>query len=128
MTTPGGHAEKHASFIRVRQTKERGSDPMSIISKFTVTKNQYNGWKGTIEFTIDSSRVLRGLPPVSPTRGLIMTAMERGIIVRKGSWYSFSGTGETIEQGELNTVHKIEADEEMLAYVKDELEKVEKNG
>lgn len=128
MTTPGGHAEKHASFIRIRQTKQRGSDPMSIISRFTVTKNQYNGWKGTIEFTIDSSRILRGLPPVSPTRGLIMLAMEKDIIVRKGSWYSFKGTGETIEQGELNTVHKIEADEEMLTYVKAELEKVEKNG
>lgn len=110
ITTPGGHAEKHHSILRmfITQAKWKDQDDGQLMN-IHVNKN-HSGPKG-IKTTvhIDTSRVWKGLPPINPVMETVYLATERGLLHRAGSWYKWTPEDESnIAQGFNNLVEYFE--------------------
>jgi len=110
ITTPGGHAEKHHSILRmfITQAKWKDKDDGQLMN-IHVNKNHAGpkGIKATVH--IDTSRVWKGLPPINPVLENTYLAIDKGLLHRAGSWYKWNKEDETnIAQGFNNLVEHFE--------------------
>lgn len=117
ITTPGGHAIKHHSILRMFLTRKqwKGYDDGQIMN-IHINKN-HAGPKGkSVETHIDSGRVWKGLPPIDEKRENVILASNEGFLIRKGAYYYWEEDGESLAQGLDNLVQ----------YFKDKDEEYEK--
>lgn len=114
ITTPGGHAEKHHSILRmfITQAQWKDNDDGQLMN-IHVNKN-HAGPKGIkVTVHIDTSRVWNGLPPINPIMETVYLASELGLVHRAGSWYKWTEEStDNLAQGFNNLVKYFEENEE----------------
>jgi RecA/RadA recombinase len=110
---PGGNALKFYASIRMKisriQTLKKGADEYGIRSKVRVMKN-----KTAVPFKEAEFDILFG-KGISTLGCLVDLAEERGIIVRKGAWYSYEG--DNVGQGRENTIEWLKLNPEIATHI-----------
>lgn len=116
-TTPGGKALKFYASIRIKLKKmgvnTEGADKVSAKIKATIVKNKTAIPFKETEFTI---RFGKGIDELE---AIISTAVDSGIIDKKGSWYAYKG--ENISQGMFELRTYLETNPSVLEEVKAEV-------
>jgi recombination protein RecA len=95
--TPGGHALKHFSALRISlypsEKIKQGNEIIGVNSKFTIAKNKMSSPFKTYYFPVIFGK------GVDYFSDLVNFAMELGVIERKGAFYKFNG--DTIGKGAI---------------------------
>jgi recombination protein RecA len=113
-STPGGHALKHFSSLRIQLgvsnkievTDQKEKKQLGIQVSFTIKKNKLSAPGRSFSFPIIFNI------GVDTTRDMILFAETMGILGKRGSFYTFEE--ETIGQGMVNTMDKINSDKLLL--------------
>lgn len=112
-TTPGGNALKYFASVRVdvrrTGTKKTGDVAVANETRVTLKKNKTAPPFRTATFEIEFGK------GVNKTLDLIRIAVEKGVVLKAGSWYSYNGT--RIGQGERNACGFLEDNEETLQEI-----------
>ena len=108
-TTPGGRALKFSASVRIdlrrkEELKDKNGNITGIRVRAKTIKNKMAPPLKVCEFDI---RYGKGVDTVGCIADM---AIERGLIQRKGAWYTDLGTGESLGQGRDNVVELIRGD------------------
>jgi len=113
--TPGGHAWKHLTSIRIQLSKigdiQSEDEKIGILTKFVIKKNKLANPYKTFSFPIIFGKGVDSL------RDLVEFSTVIGILDKGGSYYKFEG--ETLSNGLTNTVKYLEEHKDTLDKIVD---------
>lgn len=129
-TTPAGRALPHYASIRCNisaigkvREKVKGEDVVvSSKNKVTVRKNKTAAPFKTAEFCISFGY---GIDAVA---GILDSAIEHKIIIKKGAWFSFKGDKDNIGQGRAGVLKRLRKEKDLFDEVKSKLSEARKAG
>ena len=114
---PGGNALKFYASIRMKisriQTLKKGTDEYGIRSKVRVMKN-----KTAVPFKEVEFDILFG-QGISTVGCLVDMAEEKGIVTRKGAWYSYEGNN--VGHGRDNTIAWLKENPAIAATIESQI-------
>lgn len=125
ITTPGGSSVEFYPSLRLRlkrgePVKETKDSPeVGFTCRCQVTKARYSRNR-----LITGWAVIYGEEGISTLRSIVTVAMEQGLIVQNASWFSIKGMEGKKWQGMTKMLDALRDDQELLDFVKDNLQTV----
>lgn len=122
ITTPGGSAVEFYPSLRLRLRRaepirdSKDGPELGFTCNCMVTKARYS-----INRLITSWAIIYGEEGISTTRAVVTVALEQGLLVQNGSWFSVKGDETKKWQGMPKTLDAISSDPELLDFLKDNL-------
>lgn len=112
-TTSGGNAWKFYAHVRIDFSKQIKTDSAANLTTFKFSKNKLAEPMGSGEFELVWGK------GINVTKEILELSIEKGIINRSGSWYSYKET--KLGQGADTVCKLLEDNEELLNELKQQL-------
>lgn len=122
-TVPGGKAQVYTNAVEIRlrvgdYIKEGTGSSAKIVGRVVKWKLQKNKvgtafQDGEYDMYIDDAYLPRG--SIDTSKELVVLAVVKGVIERRGAWYFFNG--EQLAQGQDNLIDRIRNDEKLFSEI-----------
>lgn len=123
LTTPGGNSQRFTNSIEIRlragdYIKEgTGVNQRTVgrVIKWKIQKNKLGAAFTTGEYDLYTDNGMLPKGSIDTAKELVLLAVLKGVIERRGAWYYFNGT--QIAQGQDNVIALLRENEELFAEV-----------